>query len=419
MFCVKGDLVYSKDRHNLTYLKDGYLIIKDGFIKRVTSSLTAEERALPLLDYSSNLIVPGLSDLHIHAPQYQFRGLWMDMELLDWLNSHTFPEEAKYKDLDYAKSAYSIFVKDLILSPTTRISAFGTMHKDATLLLMNLLDKAGFKGYVGKVNMDRNSPSYLIEDSDESIRETISFIDEAKSDNIKPIITPRFIPTCTDKLLMDLASIAKERLLPVQSHLSENLNEIKWVKELSPLSQSYADAYKRVGLWGRTPTIMAHCVYSDTLDGSLMENDNIYIAHCPDSNTNLVSGVANAQHFIAGDFNIGLGSDIAGGTSLSLFSACTDAIKVSKLRKRLFNAEDNALTFAESFYMASKGSGSFFGHVGSFEKDYEADFIVLNEDEIASTLMDDFTPIERLERYAYLSPLKAVKHKCIGGKLLF
>lgn len=418
-FIVKGDLVSSNGRHSLECIENGFLVIRNGCIERVTTSLTAEERTLPIEDYSGRLVVPGLCDLHVHAPQYQFRGLWMDMELLDWLNTHTFPEEARYKDTAYAEKAYSIFVHDLLYSPTTRLSAFATIHTRSALLLVDMLDKAGLKGFVGKVNMDRNSPDILIEESDESVKETIAFIDECRSDSVRPVITPRFIPSCSDSLLKRLGDIAYERKLPVQSHLSENLSEIEWVRELSPASSSYADAYRRAGLWGRTPTIMAHCVWSDTLDGELMHDENIWIAHCPDSNTNLASGVANAKYFLDGGDNIGLGSDIAGGASLSLFAACTDAVRASKLRHRFSDGKSKILSFPEAFYMATVGSGSFFGKVGAFSPGYEADFIVLDEGLLDSTLSDQFTLADRLERYAYLASSRQVLHKCVAGKLLF
>lgn len=418
-FIVKGDLVSSRDRHSLECLPDGHLVVREGRIERMTSRLTAEERALSLVDYSGHLVVPGMCDLHIHAPQYQFRGLWMDMELLDWLNTHTFPEESKYGDASYAENAYSIFVKDLLSSPTTRLSAFATIHRSSALMLAELLEKAGLKGFVGKVNMDRNSPDILIEESDESVSETIAFIEECRSDSVRPIITPRFIPSCSDRLLARLGDIAYERKLPVQSHLSENLGEIEWVRELCPEASSYADAYRRAGLWGRTPTIMAHCVWSDTLDGELMHDGNIWIAHCPDSNTSLASGVANAKYFLDGGDNIGLGSDIAGGASLSLFAACTDAVRASKLRHRFTEGESKILSFPEAFYMATRGSGSFFGRVGAFEAGYEADFIVLDEGSLESTLQEEFTPADRLERYAYLAASRAVLHKCVAGNLLF
>ncbi len=417
---VIGDLCYSETPSKLRSVKDGYLVIENGVVEGLYRKLPAFAKEYEVLDYSGHLVIPGMSDLHIHAPQYQFRGVWMDMELIDWLNNHTFPEEAKYKDVCYADKAYDIFVNDLLETPTTRISAFSSLHKQATLLLMTKIEAVGIKGFVGKVNMDRNSPDILRERTQSSIADTLDYIKCAENfENVKPIITPRFIPSCTDELMIGLGKIAKEYNLPVQSHLSENLKEIEWVKELCPKSKSYADAYKQFGMWGETPTIMAHSVWSDTLDGELMFDENLFIAHCPDSNANLYSGACNAKYFLDKGARIGLGSDIAGGTSLYLTRTIVDAIHTSKLRYRLVDQSNGFLSFPEAFYLATVGGGAFFGKVGSFEKGYEADFVVLDEKGLNSTLSKSFTLEERLERYCYLSSEKPVLHKAVSGKLLF
>ena len=416
-YIVKGDFCYSESKSKLKTIKNGYLAIEGEKIKGVYKTLPSKYSNWRIKDYTGKLIIPGLSDLHIHAPQYQFRGLWMDLELLDWLQRHTFPEEAKYKNLDYADIAYSIFVSDLIKTPTTRISAFGTMHKDSTLLLMKKLSEVGFHGYVGKVNMDRNSPDILREDTQQSVKDTLSFIEQSSAiENIKPIITPRFIPSCSDKLLNELGKIAREYSLPVQSHLSENISEIEWVKELVPQSKCYADAYKLFDLWGESPTIMAHCTWSDKFDKEYMDNSNIFIAHCPDSNTNLTSGIAASRYYLYKGTNIGLGTDIAGGSTPYLTRTITDAIRASKLRKRLQEDAEATLAFPEAFYLASIGGGKFFGKVGSFEEGYDADFSVLDESGIESTLQREFSIEERVERYCYLSGEKPVLHKTKKGR---
>ncbi len=282
--------------------------------------------------------------------------------------------------------------------------------------MLKKLSEVGFAGYVGKVNMDRNSPDILIESTEQSIVDTIEFIEKSSEfNNIKPIITPRFIPSCTDKLLTSLGTLVDKYQLPVQSHLSENLSEIAWVKELVPKAKCYADAYNSFGLWGKTPTIMAHCTWSDKFDKEFMDNENIFIAHCPDSNINLTSGVAAAKHFLYKGTNIGLGTDIAGGSSPYLTRSITDAIRASKLRERLLDDKNSSLTFPEAFYLASVGSGKFFGKVGSFESGYDADFSILDESGLESTLDNEFTIEERVERYCYLAGEKPVLHKAIKG----
>ena len=410
-YAIKGDFIWTEEPSRFRTMRNGYLVVDNGVIESLTDECPEN---YDIIDYSGHLIIPGLSDLHLHSPQYAYMGLYMDEELLTWLEKHTFPEEAKYGNIGYAEKAYTAFVKDLLSGPTTRLSAFGTIHTDSTLLLMRLLDEAGFYGFAGKVNMDRNSPDYLSEDTDVSISETIRFLDSAEG-NIKPIITPRFIPSCSDKLLRKLGMIAKERNLPVQSHLDENLSEVEWVKELCPWSTSYSDAYDHFGLLGNTPTIMAHVVWPSDDEIALLSERDVFVAHAPSSNTNLSSGIAPVRKFMKNGVKTGLATDVSGGSSLSLFRVMQDAIGVSKLRWRLKDDSDSPLTTSEAFFLASKGGGAFFGKVGSFEAGFDADFSVLDES-LINTPLDGLSVSERLEMYIYRAADKPVFAKYIKGK---
>ena len=263
-FVLKGNICYSQDAQTLVTVEQGYLVCLEGRSAGVYRELPQEYAAFPLKDYGDRMIVPGLVDLHLHAPQYSFRGLGMDLELLEWLNTRTFPEEAKYRDAEYAKKAYSIFADNMKRSATTRACIFATLHREATEVLMDLMEESGLKTMIGKVNMDRNSPDILVEETAESLRETRQWLEDIKGRyrNTVPILTPRFIPTCSDTLMEELKKIQMEYDLPVQSHLSENQGEIAWVKELCPWSEFYGDAYDHFGLFGGgVDTVMAHCVW--------------------------------------------------------------------------------------------------------------------------------------------------------------
>lgn len=416
-FAVKGHLLFSETMNEIQIYPDHYVVCEDGLVEGIYKELPEKFSQISTTDYGDRLIIPGFTDLHLHAPQYSFRGLGMDFELLDWLNTHTFPEESKYGDLSYADKAYHIFANDLAASATTRACIFSTIHVEATELLMDLLEETGIKAYVGKVNMDRNSPDYLCETNARvSAQDTITWITNTadKYTNIKPILTPRFIPSCTDELMKLLASIQKEMDLPMQSHLSENLGEIAWVKDLCPASTSYGDAYDQVGLFGGDcKTIMAHCVHSDAKEIALMKERGVYVAHCPQSNTNLSSGVAPIRTYLNEGVLTGLGSDIAGGFSLSMFRAISDAIQVSKLRWRLQDDTLAPLTVDEAFYLATKGGGSFFGKVGSFQKGYEFDAVVLDDTNLPHP--QELTIKERLERLIYLSDDRNIEDKYVAG----
>lgn len=418
-FIMKGNIIFSKDKSELNVQKHAYLVCVDGLCAGVFETLPEKYQDLPCEDYEDCLIIPGMTDLHVHAPQYSYRGLGMDMELIDWLNAHAFPEESKFTDLEYAKRAYSIFVNDLVKSTTTRACIFGTLHKDATLLLMELLEDSGMKAYVGKVNMDRNSPNILREESvEEASKITEQWILEAERfDNVRQILTPRFIPSCSDELMREISRLQKKYELPMQSHLSENLGEIEWVKELCPDSKFYGDAYDQFELFGgECPTIMAHCVHSSEEEIALMKEKNVFVAHCPQSNTNIASGIAPIRIYLDKDMKVGLGSDVAGGAHLSIMRAMTDAIQCSKLRWRMYDQSLKPLNFEEAFYLATKGGGEFFGKVGSFEEGYEFDALVLDDENLPHP--QELTLKERIERIVYLGDDRNVKSKYVAGRLV-
>ncbi len=416
-FVLRGNLIYSVDKSTLVSIPHGYLVCEDGCCTGAFEQLPEKFVSIPVTDYGEKLIIPGLVDLHLHAPQFTFAGMGMDMELLPWLNTYVFPEEAKYADLTYAEKRYTRFAKALSSSATTRAVIFSTLHVPATNLLMRIMDKTGIKAMIGKVNMDRNSPDNLRETTDQSYADTEKWILECADQykNIKPILTPRFIPSCTNELMEKLSVLQKKYHLPVQSHLSENNSEVDWVKELHPESTCYGDAYDRYGMFGgECPTIMAHCVHCTETEIDLMQKRGVYIAHCPTSNMDLSSGAAPMRTYLDRGMNIGLGTDVAGGFSISIFRQMSDAVQASKLRWALKDKSLKSLTIPEVFFMGTKGGGSFLGKVGSFEPGYELDALVLDDENLGGA--EDLSVEQRLERLIYLSDDYNIKAKYIAGE---
>ena len=423
-FVLKGHICYSQDKSTLKVFENSFLVCVDGKSKGVFKTLPEEYKNLPLKDYEDKLIIPGMVDLHVHAPQYAFRGMCMDLELMDWLNQYTFPEEEKYTNLDYAEKAYSIFTKALKKSATTRACIFATRHREATVLLMELMEKTGLVSYVGKVNMDREASEALVEESVESSAyQTFGWINSVhnKFQNTKPILTPRFIPCCTDELMEELKQIQMTYGIPVQSHLSESPGEIEFVKFLRPNNEFYGDAYNDYDLFGKNDdintdvkTVMAHCVWSTEKEVELMKKNGVFVAHCPSSNMNLSSGIAPIRKYLDLDLKIGLGSDVAGGQSESIFRAITDSIQVSKMYWRHVNQDYKPIVFSEAFFLATKGGGEFFGKVGSFESDYEFDAIVLDDSCLEHP--QQLNVLQRLERAVYLSlDIQGICAKYVNG----
>ena len=427
-FVIKGHICYSQDKSTLKVYESSYLVCVNGKSKGIFENLPSEYKDLPLKDYGDKLIIPGMVDLHVHAPQYAFRGMCMDLELMDWLNQYTFPEEEKYTNLDYAKKAYSIFTKALKNSATTRACIFATRHRDATVLLMELMEETELVSYVGKVNMDREASEALIEESAESSAyNTFGWINSVnnKFQNTKPILTPRFIPCCTDELMEELKQIQMTYGIPVQSHLSESPGEIEFVHFLRPNNEFYGDAYNDYDLFGKNDdintdvkTVMAHCVWSTEKEVELMKKNGVFVAHCPASNMNLSSGIAPIRKYLDLDLKIGLGSDVAGGQSESIFRAITDSIQVSKMYWRHVNQACKPIVFSEAFFLATKGGGEFFGKVGSFESDYEFDAIVLDDSCLEHP--QELTVLQRLERAVYLSlDTQGICAKYVNGNQIF
>ena len=309
-------------------------------------------------------------------------------------------------------------MQDLWRNGTTRSILFGTIHKESTLVLMELLQKAGLSAYVGKVNMDRNSPEFLIEETQQSLIDTKEWLDESSQYGplVKPIITPRFVPSCTSELMSGLGKLAEEYNVPIQSHLSENHGEINWVASLHPESPNYTDVYYEHRLMGQVPTVMAHCIHLSDVEMDRMAETQTMVSHCPYSNVNLSSGIAPIRKLMKRNIPIGLGSDISGGHIVSIAKVLTEAIGLSKMKWVEVDQTYAPLTLSEAYYMATKGGGKFFGKVGSFEKGCDLDALVIDD----TSLFDpnERTLEERLERWLYVGDDRHIVERYVAGQVL-
>ncbi len=414
MKIYKAHILFTKEKDHFEVLENGYILVDKGVVVDVCQSLPEQYKSVEVVDFGDKLLIPAMNDMHVHAPQYRNHGIAMDLELLPWLDNYTFPEESKYKDVSYAKRMYSRFVRDLWRVGTMRTVAFATLHRESTRLLMQLFQKAGMGAMVGKVDMNRNSPDTLTETVEDAVAANEALIAEFNQPDalVRPIITPRFVPSCTPQMLRACGELARKYNLPVQSHLSENRGEIAWVKELEPESKHYGDAYNRYGLFGQTPTIMAHCVWTEGDELEMMKQNGVMVAHCPTSNFNLSSGMAPIRTFLNEGIKVGLGSDISGGHELSIFKMMVYAIQVSKMQ---YCADKSKpfLTLPEAFWIATKSAGSFFGKVGSFEKGYEFDALVIDDHELNH---DHYSLLHRLERFIYIGDDRHIAHRFCHGK---
>ncbi len=409
---LKGVIVTALRLGALEVVEPGYIALNNGVAEGVfeEASLPARYALADVADFGRALIIPSFGDMHLHAPQYAMLGMGMDLPLIDWLNHYTFETEAMFSDPGFAREVYGCLAQELIRLGTTRVCMFATVHRESTLILMEELEKAGVTGYVGKVNMDRNTTPALTETTGGSLLETRRFLEDCRGrfSRLFPMLTPRFTPSCTDELMAGLGALAEEYGVPVQSHLSENDVEIAWVKELCPDCPQYWDTYAKAGLW-RERTVMAHCVHSDARERAAIKSAGVWVAHCPDSNTNIYSGIAPLRVMLNEGINVALGSDIAGGAKLSMAHAVASAIRASKLRYYYSGKteENRFLTVMEGFYLATTAPRRYFGAASSFAPGEELHAVVLDD-----AVLPPSRPVnaaERLERLLYADDPRAVK----------
>ena len=413
---LHGTIVHTPTKEVFDCHPDSYLISEDGKVTGIFQELPEKYKNVPVLDYGNSLILPGLCDMHVHAPQFVYRGLGIDLQLMEWLDRYAFPTEARFADLSYARIYYEAFADALAKNGTTRAVIFGTLHAPATELLMEILEKKKIGAYVGKINMATLSPDYLCETPKQSLADTRKWIEDTKDrfHLVKPAVTPRFIPTCSTSVLEGLGKLAQEFDLPVHSHISEDLGEMSIVRDRYPQYDNDGDVYDHFGLL-TSHTVMAHFIYPTRHEMELIKERGVTIAHCPQSNGNVAAGIPPIRQMLDLGVKVGLGSDIAGGYSVSIFRAMSEAVYLSKLQWLRSEKKDSFLSVPESFYLGTKGGGQFFGKVGSFETGYELDAIVV-DDRSLCVPADRLSTEERVERVIHLSDDRNIISRFVAGE---
>ena len=355
LLILHGDIIAPEGPKRVSFWEGGYLVSENGLVRGVFPRLPDEFSGARVTELSGSLIMPAFCDMHLHAPQYPMLGLGLDMQLMEWLQKHTFPTEARFCDADCAQSVYSALAKELASLGTTRVCAFSSVHSDSTLVLMEELERRGISGLVGKVNMDRNCPRSLKETAAGSLEKTREWLEKCASfKSVRPILTPRFFPSCTEELLSGVGELAKEKKLRVQTHLSESLGEIETVRSLSADYRGYYFEYEKHGLMDGA--VLAHCVYSDEEERAAIKRHGAVAVHCPLSNIDVPTGVMPARRFLNEGVSLALGSDIAGGGTLFMPQVMIGAIRASK-RNHLSEPSERPLTPAEAFWLAT-GAGA-------------------------------------------------------------
>jgi guanine deaminase len=359
------------------YLEDGLLILKQGRVQQLVNALDWIDH-LPdgsaLYDYSGCLVMPGFIDTHSHYPQTEMIASY-GLQLLDWLNQYTFPTEEKFSERDYADRIAEFYCEQMLRNGTTTSAVFATVHSESVDAIFEAAQRRDLCLISGKVMMDRNAPISLLDDPEQSYRQSEELIRRWHlQGRLHYAVTPRFAPCCSTRQLELCGQLLDEHPdLYLQSHVAENVDEVRWVAELFPESRSYLDVYDRFGLLGPR-SVYAHCIHLDEADRERMADSGAAMAFCPTSNLFLGSGLFSLDAARDHDIRVGLATDVGAGTSFSQLQTLNEAYKVCQLG-------GHSLTPLKAFYLATLGAAEslYLDHrIGSFAVGKEADFVVLD-----------------------------------------
>ncbi|NDL63144.1 guanine deaminase [Acerihabitans arboris] len=370
------------------FIEDGLLLLKAGKIISLQSWNEAQARLDPrleILHLPDNIIMPGFIDSHIHYPQTEMIGADGE-QLLDWLDHYTFPTESQYHCPDRSAGMASFFLDQLLRNGTTTAMVYGTVHAQSVDALFAAAFERHMRLIAGKVMMDRHAPDALLETPGQSEEATRGLIARwHNKGRLSYALTPRFAPTSSPELLAVVGRLRREFPdLYLQTHLSENTQEVAWVKALFPERVNYFDVYRHHGLTGRK-SVFAHCLHLDEQEWRDLAHSRSAIAFCPTSNLFLGSGLFDLQKKWDWRIPLGIGTDVGAGTTFNLLQTLAEAYKVGQLR-------GYRLSVYEGLYHATLGAAhalSLDGVLGNFAPGKEADFVVLDP---------RATPLQRLRQ---------------------
>ena len=398
----QGTAFTSKSPTEIHILKDHLFCVNEsGRIEKVIAPEDAKYQTI--LDVNQDklqrlkegqYILPGFVDLHVHAPQWAQTGTALDIPLYDWLNTYTFPLEAKFSDLDFAQKVYQDGVSTLLANGTTTALYFATVHKEASLLLAQICAEKGQRGLVGKVvmdNPDQTSEIYRDVNTQTALKDTEEFIlavndlSRKTKQGVYPVVTPRFIPSCTDDALRGLGELAAKYDTYIQSHCSESDWEHGYVQDRFQKNDAFA--LHDFGLL-REKSVMAHCNFLNDEDADLFRETGTAVCHCPISNAYFANSVIPIAHLHSKGIEIGLGSDISGGFSPSLYDNARQAVISSRMLEDGVNTTlpadergvpNSRITINEAFYFATAGGGeSLSMPIGRLTENYAWDVQIID-----------------------------------------
>ncbi|XP_063908467.1 guanine deaminase [Zophobas morio] len=428
---IVGQIIHCVAPYSVAVIDSGFVIIDEcGKIAAIgnASDLETTKKQLNLVAEDTlsltktQLLLPGFIDTHIHAPQYSNAGLGYDKPLLEWLDNYTYNLEKKYRDQNFCGTVFQAVVRKTLNHGTTTACYFGSLFYESSLLLATAVAELGQRAFVGKVNMTKLAPDDYVETPEESIENTLKFIKgvaDLGNALVQPIITPRFALSVDLEHMKKLGVIAKERDLHIQTHISENKDEVEMVVQL--YHDVYANVYDKAGLL-TSKTVLAHGIYLSEEEIKLLSERQTSIAHCPESNVNLGSGICDVVNLRQNGVTVGLGTDVAGGASPSIINAMKSAISAST---HLSFTKENykPLNYEDVFYLATLGGAkalSLDDKIGNFQigKSFDAVIVDLDVENSSVDYLSDCTPQELLQKLVFLGDDRNVIKVYVNGKIV-
>ena len=363
----------------MRYESDALIVFENGVISDFGAYAEIKKTLSPtceMMTYTDALVLPGFIDLHVHYPQTQIIGAY-GKQLIDWLNRYTFVAEQQFADVNHARAVASFFLDECLRAGTTTAMVYGTVHAHATDVFFDEAQKRNLRMIAGKVMMDRNAPNALCDTPQRGYDESKALIEKwHRRDRLSYAITPRFAPTSSPEQLDAAGALWRD--FPdcfMQTHISENHDEVAWVKELFPQHKNYLDVYDHYGLVGKR-AVFGHGIHLHEPEWQRLSDADAAVAHCPTSNEFLGSGLfkfgdpKNKQRPV----RVGLGSDIGAGTSISPLRTMGEAYKIGELCGQ-------SLCAADAYYLATRGAAEALhleNKIGSLQKGGDADMVVLD-----------------------------------------
>lgn len=403
--------------HSYEYFEDGMLVIENGLAAQVghAADLLPTLKGVEVTVYQDSLITPGFIDTHVHYPQIGMIASYGE-QLLDWLNTYTFPTEQQFADKAHASDVAGIFLKELLRNGTTTALVFGTVHKQSVDAFFEAAERLNLRMIAGKALMDRNAPDYLTDTAESGYADSKELIERWHGKGrLHYAVTPRFAPTSTPEQLTLAGKLLGEYPdLYMHTHLSENRKEIEWVKALFPERKGYLDVYDHYKLIGPR-AVFAHGVHLCDDECQRLADTGSAVAFCPTSNLFLGSGLFDLQKLEQHGVRVGLGTDVGAGTSFSQLQSLNEAYKVMQLQGKKLDP-------FKSLYLATLGGANALyldDKLGNFANGKDADFVVLDYNAtplISYRMQHAKTLEEKLFALIMLGDDRAIKETFAAGQ---